>query len=271
MNKLEFEKLKSEYCNHVDNLKQYISSEYLSYLFQIAQKKGEHFVNIEGLAKTYNMISDEAKDSFLKILYIELVLKYKSLIFNSDLKSTIYQGDDIYNIRAYFEGDDPLLAFELKYDEKSDNKKIEFVFYNDLMENDKVARLNREKAHINEQLYNNEKECRNIPFDLMMNMMIGGGTSLYKEKSDCDYELGCEYRKIYSDPEFENFVTRKNLLEIYFNAFECYTDYCNIDRTNIEDGNKLTVRKYPYMDISVVFTNKRDIKDIDNSKKLIKK
>ncbi len=269
MKELDFKELRDDCIIQTNNLGKYIPFNYVNFLTQIGRNHGEYFFDIVAISTIYNMVLDEGKDSFLKIIYFGLIERYKKLIWDSSVKSTIYQDDDIYNIRAYFEENSPLLAFELKYDEKSDNKKIECVFYDDLMENEKIIELSRKKARINEELHNNDKSVRNIP---IMNVMIGGGPSLYKEKSDCDYELAREYRKLYNSDEFLEFPMRKSLLEIYFKTFECYIDYYNMDRKNIEDGNKITIKKYPYMDISVVFTNKRDIKEIDNeSKTLVKK
>lgn len=271
MEELNMKDFMRDYCVQVENLKQYIPSIYLSCLFQISQDNGAHFFNTKKLAETYNMIPDEAKNAFKKILYTELVMRYQRLVLNSDVKSSTYKDENIYNIKSYFCPDNPLLSFELKYDEKNGDKKIDFIFYDDLMENDEMIRLHREIAHIDEELYNNEKEIKNIPFDLRMNMMIGGGPSLYVQKSECDYKLGCEFNKIYSGREYEGFTIRKSLLEIYFNAFECCTDYYNLDRTSIEDENRIILKKYPYMDLSIIFTNKRDIKDADKEKIFVKK
>ncbi len=269
MKQLDFNELMDDYIIQENNLGKYIPFSYLNFLTQIGLSHDEYFFDIDAISKIYNMVSDEGKDPFLKVIYSGLVQRYDRLIYDSKVKSTIYQDGDIYNIRAYFEDNSPLLAFELKYDEKSDNKKIECVFYDDLMENEKIIGLSRKKARINEELHNNDKRIRNIP---MMDIMIGGGSSLYVEKSRCDYELRCEYEKIYNSNEFSKFLMRKRLLEIYFNTFECYIDYYNIDRKSIEDGNKITIKKYPYMDLSVVFTNKKDIKELDNeSKTLVKK
>lgn len=264
MKKLDFSELTKDYESQLSNLNKYNSIISINSLLNM-KLEDRYFFDVNTVANVYNMTSDNCKESLLKVIYYLLIQKYYGLMFNSDLTSITYcEDDNVYNMCSYFCKENPTLAFELKHNEN----KVELVFYDDLMETKKSLDINKQIARLHEQLYRDYKAIKNVP---IQNMYIGGGPNYFSQISDCEYELNKEYKNIYTTRETYGFWSRKSLMQIYFNTLECLTDFYNIDRTNIKDGDKIIVKEYPFMDISVVFTNKRDIKEIESSKVLVKK
>lgn len=272
MGKINFyeylDKLDRDYESQINNLMKHNSKVTISSLLYMDDISDRYFFNINTVSNVYNTASDKDKESLSKIIYYLLMKKYNKLTTNSHIKTSIYSDDDnIYNVSTYLFDENPLLSFELK----CSDKKVELIFYEDLMETEKTLSIRSQIAHLHEQLYMNYKATRNIQIE---NMYFGGGANYFKDISDCNYELDKEYKEtnIYSSKETDGFATRKSLIEIYFNTLECLVDFYNIDRTSIKEGDKITLKEYPFMDISVIFTNKRDIKQItDSPKTLIKK
>lgn len=265
MEQLDFRRLKMDYNNQINNLRMYISNGIVDRIAFMSRQNSEYFFDVDMVSQFYSLTSDEGKASFLKVIYFILLEKYMSLVINSSLDTSIYCNSSDYNVNAYLCNSNPLLMFDLKLN----NQKIELTFYEDLMETDKTLEILREKALIDEELHTGEKESNKIAWE---SICFGGSEpTLYTRKSDCNYRLNREYRRIYTSSETDYFTTRKDLISIYFNTLECLNDFYRIDRKNIKENEKVTIKKYPYMDISVVFTNKRDIKEFDESPKVIVK
>ena len=241
MEKFDIGKSSKELSRIKQVLKPYISDSGFQKLLSPIGMFGEF--NKDLIALNYEIFKNIKHDSeYAKLLYNMLIIR---LYIDSEQPLYIYQNNqDNYDLTTFIgSNQDEFLLFDLKM---KDDKKVDIIFYDDTLSTEELRLVKIERAKLNFELNKNKKK----PID---EIKIGGSDSL-KVMRRLNNVITVENKILYAGNKDKNAIlTRKNIIDYYTEQFDSNVSYHEIPEDKKKDGNKVLIKSYPYMDMSVKY------------------
>ena len=233
----ELERIKQE-------LKPYISDSGFQKLFKPIGMYGSF--NKDLIDLNYEIFNNANHDSdYAKLLYNMLLIRLYIDYTLSEKPLYIYQNNqNSYDLTTFIDSrQGEFLLFDLKM---KDDKKVDMIFYDDTLSTKELREAKIERAKLNFELNKNTKK----PID---EIKIGGSDSLIVMRR-LNNIITAENKILYADNKDKNAIlTRKNIIDYYTEQFDSNVSYHEIPEDKKKDGNKVLIKSYPYMDMSVKY------------------
>lgn len=181
---------------------------------------------------------------YAKLLFNIFILKY---CIRYDETENIYRNNqDDYDLTVYIDSNQEESLLDLKINK---NDKVDMMFYDDILYTDKLRDTEIKKAELNFRLDKN----KNKSFE---ELTIGSSDSYYNMQTLDVYNeiIENENNKLYNNNENKDIIlARKLIIDDFTNQFNANLSYHRIPEDMLKDGNKVLIKSYPYMDLSICY------------------
>lgn len=189
------------------------------------------------------------------------------LLFNMIVYKCCQLYDDVYddaNMPLYYyennqnhydlttcigENERKLLLYDLSI---KDDNKVDIVFYDDILYSEKLRDLQIMLSGFQAEIQNLMAEMKSL-----YGGVVYGDTNAYlinQNIDSCLRAIADEKQRLYKGKEDKDIILhRKSLIADFTKQFDAYLDYLTMSKDEIQDGNKVLIKSYPYMDLSVCY------------------
>lgn len=188
---------------------------------------------------------------FAKLLFNMIVCKYKLYDayyeFKTDINMPLYYYENNQNhydlTTCIGENERKLLLYDLSI---KDDNKVDIVFYDDVLYSEKLMDL----QIMFREYHENIPEMKNIYGEAVFGCPIG----IRSRRNNILKAIADEKQKLYKGKKDKDIILhRKELITDFTKQFDAYLDYLTMPKDKIQDGNRVLIKRYPYMDLSVCY------------------
>lgn len=193
-----------------------------------------------------------------KLLFNMIVFKCYKLYdeyyeFYTDVNMPLYYYENNQNhydlTTCIGENERKLLLYDLSI---KDDNKVDIVFYDDILYSEKLRDLQIMLSGLQSKYRRNIAEMKS----LYGGVVYGDPTAdrINQRINSCLEAIADEKQKLYKGKKDKDIILhRKRLIADFTKQFDAYLGYFTMPKDEIQDGNRVLIKSYPYMDLSVCY------------------